>query len=267
MDDIQELPILSVADVLEILQANDSITHRAVKNICLKCNIPQNTVTEQRLKRKFANVLKQRENSSKVSKLAKWISDAKNEEFCRYLPEVNPIIEIPNSDEDYAPGSSPRKRAKHPPKKPLSDSLNSSTINKRVDNVMPSLQRIANSENTGLMRFLLIALVKLCRRLNFPNLANMLHTVFISSPMSDISTTRVMSIEKCSYIMVSQERGRDRYSDLRHTLMSEGIEAQPWYKVNAHCNSITPVRIPVTIDPEEGVIGYRYKFNDACTFL
>ena len=60
MDEAESLPILSVSDALQILQANDSIPYRAVKDICLKCNIPQNVANEARLSRKFNEVLKQR---------------------------------------------------------------------------------------------------------------------------------------------------------------------------------------------------------------
>ena len=262
MDEAESLPILSVFDALQILQANDSIPYRAVKDICLKCNIPQNVANEARLNRKFNEVLKQQTYARKKSKLEEWTSGSKKEEFCRYLPEADEVIENNSSDEEYIPGASPPKRPRHRPKKPLTDSLNSSTINKRVSNIMPTLQDIADTENTSLMQFLIIVLVKLCRRFNFPNLANLLYTVFIS--MTDIGTSQQISVEKSAYMMVSQELGRDRYSDLRHTLMSEGCEAQPWYKVNAHCNAITPERIPVTIDPDEGVVGYRFHFEDAC---
>ena len=88
-------------------------------------------------------------------------------------------------------------------------------------------------------------MVKLCQHYGFAALAKLLYSAFIS--MSDIEQSNVMSIEKSAYMMVSQELGRDRYTDLRSTLMSEGFEAQPWYKVNAHCESITPKRIPVII--------------------
>ena len=84
------------------------------------------------------------------------------------------------NSEEYVPKSSPPKRPRHPPKKPLTDSLDSSTINKRVSNIMPDLQEIADTENTSLLQLLIIVLVKLCRHFNFPNLANLLYTVFIS---------------------------------------------------------------------------------------
>ena len=130
--------------------------------------------------------------------------------------------------------------------------------------VLPSLQAIADDENTSLLQFLLIVLVKLCQRCGFAALAKLLYSTFIS--MSDIEQSNVMSIEKSAYMMVSQELGRDRYTDLRSTLLSEGFEAQPWYKVNAHCESITPERIPVIINKNEGVCGYRYSFTDACKY-
>ena len=262
MDKPEVLPILSMYEALQIFDANNAVTLRAIKQIYSKCNIPENPSTEGRFRRKLSKGLTQRARARKNKYLDKWISDAKNEEFCKYLPEVNEVIESCSSDEEYVPGSSPPKRPRHPPKKPLTDSLDSSTINKRVNNIMPDLQEIADIENTSLLQLLIIVLVKLCRHFNFPNLANLLYTVFIS--MTDIGTSQQISTENSVYMMVSQELGRDRYSDLRHTLMSESCEAQPWYKVNAHCNSITPDRIPVTIDPDEGVVGYRFKFEDAC---
>ena len=112
---------------------------------------------------------------------------------------------------------------------------------------------------------MLIVLGKLCHRLGWVNLAGLLDRVLISK--SDISISRDIGIEKSAYMMVSQELGRDRYGDLRHALMSEGIEPQPWYKVNAHCNSITPERIPVIVDPNEGIVGYRFHFSDVCKYF
>ena len=97
------------------------------------------------------------------------------------------------------------------------------------------------------------------------SLANLLYTVFIT--MTDVDKSNEMSIEKSSYLMVSQELGRGRYFDLRNTLMSEGCNAAPWYKVNSHCNSITPERISVTLREEVGVVGYRFKFKDVCTYI
>ena len=68
-------------------------------------------------------------------------------------------------------------------------------------------------------------------------------------------------------MMVSQELGRDRYTNLCSTLLSEGFEAQPWYRVNTYCESLTPERIPVIIDQNEGVCGYRYNFKDVCKYF
>ena len=109
MDEAESLPILSVFDALEILQANDSIPYRAIKDICLKCNIPQNVANEARLKRKFNEVLKQRTYARKKSKLEEWKSESKKEEFCRYLPEANEVIVNNSSDEEYIPEASPPK--------------------------------------------------------------------------------------------------------------------------------------------------------------
>ncbi|CAL4069202.1 unnamed protein product, partial [Meganyctiphanes norvegica] len=106
---------------------------------------------------------------------------------------------------------------------------------------------------------------KLCRRMGWLSLAKLLYAVFIS--MTDIGHSNEMCMEKSAYIMISQELGRDRYQDLRSTLLSEGFEAQPWYKINDHCNSITPERIPVTINDQDGVTGYRFRFKDVCTFI
>ena len=143
--------------------------------------------------------------------------------------------------------------------------LHRSTIDKRVDGIMPSLEHIANVENTPLLQLLLIVMVKICRRLGLQALAKLLYTVFISR--TDIASHCEMGIEKCTYIMVSQELGRNRYSDLRHTLMSEGCEVQAWHRVNGHCESITPERIPVVINPNGAHIGYRYRFKDVCIYF
>ena len=69
MDKAESLPILSVFDALQILQANDSIPYRAIKDICLKCNIPQNVANEARLSRKFNEVLKQQTYGAKFEKV------------------------------------------------------------------------------------------------------------------------------------------------------------------------------------------------------
>ncbi|CAL4120500.1 unnamed protein product, partial [Meganyctiphanes norvegica] len=68
-------------------------------------------------------------------------------------------------------------------------------------------------------------------------------------------------------LMISQELGRDRYLSLRSTLMSEGFEPQPWHKINDHCNSITPERVPVIIDQNDGIIGYRFDFKEICKYI
>ncbi|CAL4097675.1 unnamed protein product, partial [Meganyctiphanes norvegica] len=41
----------------------------------------------------------------------------------------------------------------------------------------------------------------------------------------------------------------------------------PWHRVNAHCESITPQRIPVVIDPTDRVVGYRFCFQDVCKYV
>ena len=168
------------------------------------------------------------------------------------------------ADVDYVPTLQAVARAGRF-KAPLSHTMDRSTIDKRVKGVMKPLEAIAKAENTSLTQLLLLVLVKLCRRLHMTALAKLLYSVFIS--MSDIEKTNVMSIEKSAHMMVSQELGRTRYTDLRSTLLSERFEAQPWYKVNAHCESITPERIPVTLDQNEGVCGYRYSFRDVCTYF
>ena len=137
-------------------------------------------------------------------------------------------------------------------------------MEKRVDDIIPPLQAIADAENTSLVQLLLIVLVKLCRRIGLSSLAKLLYTVFIS--LSDIKSS-TMSMEKSAYMMVSQELGRDRYTELRSTLMSEGFEPKPWYKVNAHCEDITPERIPVILHQDEGVCGYRFSFKEVCKYV
>ena len=120
MENINELPILSVFEALDILKFNNSITCRAVKNISIKCNIPQNIATEGRLNRHFCKVLKERSNARKRGHLDTWLAESKLREFCKYLPEANTIEDHVSSDESMAvtPPKQARRRGRQSTKKP-----------------------------------------------------------------------------------------------------------------------------------------------------
>ena len=268
MDNSQSISYMSNYEAYGILKSHKSRKYPAIKDICNRCNIPKNTVTSQRLYRKFCKLLKDRIHARKIRSLHKWTSDSRIEEFCKYLPCSNEIIEDreKDCDSDYVVTPPKRGRQHMYTKQPLSANLHRSTIEKRVDAVLPSFESIAECENTSLVQLLLITLVRVCKRLGWTSLAKILYSVFIG--MSDIDQCKnAMSIEKSAFLMISHELGRDRYQDLRSTLMCEGLEAQPWHLVNDHCNSITPERIPVNIDPSDGVIGYRFEFEQVCTYI
>ena len=65
MDNPEILPILSMYEALQILDANNAITLRAIKQIYSKCNIPENPSTEGRFRRKLTKGLKQRARARK----------------------------------------------------------------------------------------------------------------------------------------------------------------------------------------------------------
>ena len=145
--------------------------------------------------------IKEKQQASRRGVLAaQWLASAKHKEFCNYFP-VTAIAsnEKTTADEDYVP-SLPKHAG--PSKAPLSSTLHRSTIDKRVDAIIPPMQAIADSENTSLVQLLLIVLVKLCRRLGWATLAKLLYSVFIS--MTDIDNSSLMSLETSSSIMVSQ---------------------------------------------------------------
>ena len=259
-------PFISAFEAFNILKEHKSITNDAIRAIFSKCNVPSNKATISRFQRKFKKVVAARKKAICLRKLNEWSVDAKNENFCTYLPQENEDVnrEESSSDSDYLPNYS-QSDMHSSTKKPLTSKLSRSAISKRVKAIIPSLQSIADSENTSLVQLLIIVLVHICTNLRWTTLAKLLYTVFIS--MTDIEQQNEMNIEKSAYVLVSQELGRDRYHNLRNTLVSEGLSAQPWYKVNAHCNTITPPRIPVTINAEDGVVGYRFSFKDACKYI
>ena len=234
----------------------------ACRAIFIKCNIPDNKLTQTRFRRNFKTIMDTKIKAVKRGKFDEWVANAKNEIFCKYLPPEN--VNRQDSDTDYFP-SSPKRVKYCKSKLPITKELGQSAISRRVKAVMPSLQAIADSENTTLFQLLIIVLVKICKKLHWATLAKLLHSVFITP--TDINQDNELDIENSSQLLVSQELGRDRYQNLRNTLVSGGFGAKPWYKVNAHCNTITPVRIPVTIDDQDGVIGYRFNFKDACTYI
>ena len=69
MDLNNNLSILSVAEALQILRDRNGITNQAIKDICIKCNLPDNQVTKGRLTRSFTKYLKQRTEASRRSNL------------------------------------------------------------------------------------------------------------------------------------------------------------------------------------------------------
>ena len=253
---------MSVSEALSILKNSNSVILHAANAIRERCNLPDNNATTCKLRRRLQLAIDQRKEAIRRGNLATWCKDAEMQEFCQHLPAAAAALHEDTGDVEYVP-TPPARPGRS--KAPLSSTLNRSTVDKRVDAVLQPLQDIADAENTPIVQLLLIALVKLCRRCHWTSLAKLLYSVFIC--MTDIDMPNVMSMEKSAYMMVSQELGRDRYTDLRSTLLSEGFEAQPWYKVNDHCESITPERIPVILDQDEGVCGYRYSFEEVCKYF
>ena len=255
---------MSVSEAISILQKHKSIEH-AILEVLDKCNIPRTNASRSRTRKKLLAAKLHRAQAIRRGTLALWRTEAEQKEFCHRLPCQNDIPEeehVEDDDVEYVLPVAVKCGGRR--KAPLSPALGRTTLDKRVDDILPKLQEIADSEYTGLIQFLLIVLAKLCSRFRWKKLAKLLFAVFIS--MSDIDRSEEMSIEKSGYLIVSQELGRDKYQDLRNTLLSEGVQPQPFYKVNTHFESITPVRIPVTIDPQEGQIGYRFNFEEACKY-
>ena len=247
-------PYMSVYEAYTILANHNYVMEPTVREIMEQCNMINTNANIYKVKKTMLATIKQHSNARHRGKLAEWQSEV----FCQILP-VAAIEMAINNDEVYVP-SPPRRHSG--PKSPLTSALTRQAIDIRVNAVLPPLQAIADAENTPLPQLLLIVLVKLCRGLGLAYLAKLLYSVFIS--MTDIEKSNHISIEKSAYMMVSQDLGRDRYTNLRYTLLSESVEAQPWYKVNEYCESITPERIPVIIDDNEGVCGYRYSFEAVC---
>ena len=261
MDTSQSPPILSIFDALQIFKDHNNIKDQAIKNIMKNCNIPVNKTTLGRLQRKLNTAINDRLHARKSGKLDTWLSDAKCKEFCKFLPPPISHSDTDNdSDTDYVISPKRQKCTKSP----ITSNLNRSTIQKRVKDILPSLESIAEAENTDLVQLLLIVLSRQCKGLGWVNLAELLYSAF--SSMKDIDSKDI-PLEKCSYLMVSQELGRERYMDLRNSLQSEGNTVHPWHTVNAHCHEITPEHIPVTLDISEEVIGYRFKFTDVCKYF
>ena len=260
----QNIQFISVHEALDILKAHDSKINIAIRNIFAKCNIPENHSTLGRFKTKFKKALNDRSHARKNGKFEHWQTEAKNTEFCKYLPPANTASSSDaedSNDPDFI--DSPKRRKISKP--PLNSNLSRSAISKRVDAVLPQLQPIAEAENTTLAQLLVAVLFRLCKRLRWKTLAKLLYAAFLVQ--GDIEDPREMSLEKSTYMMVSQELGKNRYMDLRNTLSSEGFTPKPWHKVNEHCHAITPVRIPVTLDAAEGVVGYRFGFEDVCKYF
>ena len=118
-----------------------------------------------------------------------WLTEADQEVFCTYIPHVQedpieedpieedpiveePIEEDPIEDEEYVPP--PAVKTGGRTKAPLSPALDRTTLDKRVDDLIPTLQNIAEAENTGLIILLLIVLAKLCGRFGWKSLAKLL---------------------------------------------------------------------------------------------
>ena len=122
MNNINELPVLSVFEAICMLNGNYSNTYPAVQSICNQCNIPINNSTKGRFTRKFTHILKQRRIAIKAGNLDAWLSCAKNQEFCKYLPVNASVRCVPDSDEYVADSSSPVKRGRYT-KQPLTTAL------------------------------------------------------------------------------------------------------------------------------------------------
>ena len=86
-------------------------------------------------------------------------------------------------DEDYVPPTAPKTGGR--PKAPLSHALGRTTLQRRVDGIIPALQEIADSENTALMPFLVIVLVILCCHSGWKKLTKLLYSIFIDIDRSD----------------------------------------------------------------------------------
>ena len=258
------LPSINHFEAYNILKEHKFIVISATRAIFDKCNIPNNKITQTRFKNNFKKILNARKLAIKNGKFNEWSANAKTESFCKYLPPENVNRQDSNSDSDYDPSSSAHEKY-CTPKRALTSELSRSAVDKRVKAVIPSFQAIADDENTPLAQLLIIVLVKICKKIGLVALAKLLYAVFIS--MTDIKQNNELTLEKSAYVLVSQELGRERYHNLRNTLVSDGLGAQPWHKVNNHCNSITPKHIPVTLDDQEAVLGYRFSFKDACTYI
>ena len=303
MENYPDVPRLSVVEAHALHKKNKYVMAHSIQDVMVQLKLTDSKATFFKLRRRYLYTIQQKNTAGRNGKMAQWISNAEQEEFYSYLPAVMPAatstaavmpaatvsaaisvtdipaatmpvptasaIPVPTASAAIASAVIPAAatataRGPGRSKAPFSSSLHRSTVEKRVDAIIPPLQAIADAENTSLIQLLLIVLVKLCRRIGLPSLAKLLYTVFIS--MSDIKGS-TMSMEKSAYMMVSQELGRDRYTELRSTLMSEGFEPQPWYKVNAHCEAITPERIPVILHQDEGICGYRFSFKEVCKYV
>ena len=73
----QNSEFLSVFEALNILTACDSNMNIAIRDIFVKCNIPDNDATLVRFRRKFDKVKKNRLNAHKSGKLDNWLTEAK----------------------------------------------------------------------------------------------------------------------------------------------------------------------------------------------
>ena len=271
---------MPVSEAIGILQRHTHVNH-AVLEILQKCNIIITDASRVKLRKKLLVANVHRREESRHGRLPLWLTWAEKEEFCRYIlpPEEEPLevieaepaeaIEVEpveegmeDEDEDYVPPAVSKTGGR--PKSPLTPALDRSTLYRRVSARIPALQEMADLENTNIMQFLIIVLVFLCNQCGWTKLAKVLYAVFVS--MSEIDESNEISIEKSGYLLASQELGREKYTDVRNTLSSEGIKIQPWHKVNEHFETITPARLPVTIDPDEGQIGWRFNFEDVCKY-
>ena len=248
-------PYMTMTEAYTVLVNHKFVMKPAIRKIVEILNMPNTSSSNYKVRKQLLSTISQRKEARRRGKLAEWEPKV-------FLP-VAPM-DINNNDPDYIP--SPPRRMHGRPKAPMTSDLSRKSLNDRVNAVLPPLQAIAEAENTTLPELLLSVLVKICRGLGLANLTKLLYSIFVcwSPSMTDIDQPNSISMEKSTYMMISQELGRTRYRDLRDTLLSEGVEAQPWHKVNEHCEAITPARLAVTIDPAEGICGYRYSFEEMC---
>ena len=100
MDTGNNPPFISAFEAFNILKEHKSITNDAIRAIFSKCNVPINKVTICRFQRKFKKVVAARKNAIRLRKLNEWSVDAKNENFCTYLPQENEDVNREESSSD-----------------------------------------------------------------------------------------------------------------------------------------------------------------------